>query len=90
MLWIKTIYFENGTKIVRQSVTYARAAWNEFSIIILTLLHFLPVRRKEPTVQISFMDNFALLEPANSRPSTQKSIDAGGGEALNGNLKIIP
>lgn len=67
MLWIKTIYFENGTKIVRQSVTYARAAWNEFSIVILTLLHLLPVRRKEPTVQISFMDNFALLEPIQDR-----------------------
>ena len=88
MLWIKTIYFENGTKIVRQSVTYARAAWNEFSIIILTLLHLLPVRRKEPTVKIFFMDNFALLEPIQDR-LLRKSIDAGGGEALNGSLKII-
>ena len=46
------------------------------------------MRRKEPTVQISFMDNFALLEPIQDR-LLEKSIDAGGGEALNGNLKII-
>ena len=87
MLWTKTIYFENGTKIVRQSVTYARGV--ESVLHNYSYLTTLTASETERTNCANFLHGQFRAARANSRPSTRKSIDAGRGEALNGNLKII-